>query len=129
MGTGAGSILVIRAAGSTGEEAISLLVGGVVVQDYTLGPGAVERSFTNYGYEHFEQVRVEDVVVRFTNNGTSAAGADRNVRIDHVSIDGLVFQTEAPETFSTGSWAPASGCAPGNKETEWIHCTGEFRYG
>ncbi len=31
--------------------------------------------------------------------------------------------------LSTGSWAPDSGCNPGNKQTELLACGGYFQYG
>ena len=55
-------------------------------------------------------------------------GIDRNVRIDAIAIDGIRFETEAPDVFSTGTWKPEDGIVPGFRQDEFLHTDGYFQY-
>ncbi|MCG8449422.1 MAG: PQQ-dependent sugar dehydrogenase, partial [Pirellulales bacterium] len=55
-------------------------------------------------------------------------GEDINLRVDKLILDGTTYQSEASDTFSTGSYTSATGCAPGAKESEYLYCNGHFEY-
>ena len=48
--------------------------------------------------------------------------------IDRIEIDGVVFETESPSVFSTGTWNNADGTAPGFGRGESLHSNGYFQY-
>ena len=49
------------------------------------------------------------------------------LEIGGIKFGNTVYQSEAPSTYSDGSWA-AGSCAPGNKQSQWLHCGGYFKY-
>jgi hypothetical protein len=53
---------------------------------------------------------------------------DFNLQVDYVEVDGYRFESEDPSTWSNGTWDSGSGCAPGNKQSEFLHCNGGFFY-
>jgi hypothetical protein len=124
------STVQIFAAGVTGEESLSLEVAGSVVQTYdNLGIGANDADFVTLTYSTADDVSANDVRLAFTNDLYDPAnGIDRNVRIDAISIDGQRFETESPTVFSTGTWLPEDGIAPGFRESEFLHANGYFQY-
>jgi len=128
-GQGDGSEIVIRAAGATGSEQMQLLVDDAVVQTWTDVAGDyANRQFITFRYTHTESLSIDRLSIAFTNDGSTATGADRNLRVDNLTLDDVTFETEDAATFSTGTWDTASGCAPGYKQSEALHCNGEFRF-
>jgi hypothetical protein len=83
----------------------------------------------DFTYLHAGSVTADQIRVEFTNDGFTALGRDRNVRVDRISIDGTIYESEASTVFSTGTWDNATGCGPGNKQSEFLHCSGYFQYG
>ena len=68
-------------------------------------------------------------MIHFTNaQWNPTQGIDSNLRIDRIEIDGVVFETEDPEVFSTGTRQPGVGFQTGFKESEWLHGNGYFQY-
>lgn len=53
---------------------------------------------------------------------------DRNVFVDKVVINGVSFETEDSTVYSIGSWNAQTGCSPGYKSSEWLHCSGSITY-
>jgi PKD repeat protein len=119
---GCRSTVTVRAHGTTGVEQLALRIDGVTVTTFTLST-----SLTDHVFDAPGPVDIDQIQLAFLNNGTTN-GVDRNVRVDHVTLDTATFQTEAPTTHSTGTWTAATGCSPGNKKSEWLHCTGAFTY-
>ena len=111
-----------RALGSTGQEQVELQIDGETVETF-----ALTSSMETYSHEHLgaepESIRLEFV------NDLFSPSVDRNVRVDFLRVDGEVMQTESSEVLSTGTWDSASGCSPGNKRSEWLHCAGYFEFG
>ena len=56
------------------------------------------------------------------------AGIDENLLVDRIEIDGEVFETEDPSTFSTATWKPEDGITPGFRQSEALNHTGYFQY-
>lgn len=111
------STIVVRAAGAQGDEAMELRVNGEFVA-----------AWSDIGTEAGDHVHLVDrdvvldrVDVVFTNDG-GWPDADRNLFVDHVTVDGQTFQSESDTTRSVGSWSRTSGCDGGTKRTEWLHC-------
>ena len=104
------------AAGSTGNEIVGLQIGGVQVATYDLSllGGAAgdltNRNFIELTYSSDIPFSASDVRVEFLNDTFDPAnGIDFNVAIDRIEIDGVVFETEAPNVFSTGTYVSAFG--------------------
>ncbi|MCG8449824.1 MAG: hypothetical protein MI725_09630, partial [Pirellulales bacterium] len=120
----------ILAAGETNEETMELQIDGVTVATFAnIGGDAVNRVFQSYSYVHPTPLTLDQIRVAFTNNGVSTGGGDINLRVDKIVLNGVSYETEAPTTFSTGTWDPVNGCSPGAKVSEWMHCDGYFEYG
>lgn len=100
------------------------------------------RSWTNVtgpwnNYQRYEfvlpgTVQLSQVKVWFIND-LATANEDRNVVIQKVRItyDDFSYQemyADDPKVFSIGTWKPDSGCAPGYKQSRWLHCNGYLRF-
>jgi glucose/arabinose dehydrogenase len=121
--------VTIRAAGVTNEEQMQLLVDNAVVATFNnIGGNAYGGVYQTYTY-NVDGLSAGRIKLRFTNDlYVPATGVDRNLRVDSITIDGTVFQTEHPSVFSTGTWKPADGVVPGFRESEYLHTTGEFQF-
>ena len=117
----------IRAAGTTGEEQLQLEIGGEVVATFLL-TGTTDGQFNTFNYD-VDGVDVNSIRLNFVNDLYDPEnGIDRNVRVDFITVDGTVFQTEDPSVFSTGTWLAADGVQPGFRENETLHTNGFFQF-
>ena len=121
--------ITIRAAGSTGQEEMQLLIDGEVVRTFTnIGGDPDAREFQNYTY-NANGVTADRIRIAFTNDlFDEAAGIDRNLTINNILVDGLAYQTEASSVFSTGTWLPDDGVTPGFGRGETLHSNGYFQF-
>ena len=121
----------IRAAGSTGQENMSLLIDGVTVQSWNnVGGDYSNRQFQTFTYNGVTTGMTSDRIrVAFTNDLFVAETSDRNLRVDSISVDGQTFESEAPSVFSTGTWTQGNGVTPGFWNSEELHSNGYFQYG
>jgi len=124
------STVEIIAAGTTNQEIIELEIGGQTVASFSqLGTGANDGQFQTRTFTTAANVTADDVRIQFTNDLLdTATGADRNVRIDAIVIDGVRFETEAQSVFSTGTFVNADGIAPGFGRGDILHANGFFQY-
>lgn len=120
----------VIAAGTTGAEAVDLLIAGQIVHSWTgVGNGAGQGDFVTLSHTTAGPVSAADVRLAFTNDlYDPASGIDRNLRIDAVRIDGVRYETEAASVWSTGTWKAADGIVPGFRESEFLHSGGEFQF-
>ena len=132
---GEGSTVKVFAAGATGQEIITLEIGGVEVATYDLAANGgsagdlADRNFIEFTYVGDGAISADDVRINFVNDQYDpGAGIDYNVAIDRIEIDGVDFQTEAPNVFSTGTWLPQDGIEPGFRQSETLHTNGYFQY-
>ncbi|MEL7155512.1 MAG: PQQ-dependent sugar dehydrogenase, partial [Actinomycetota bacterium] len=129
---GPGSELVVRAIGQTGEERLAIVIDGVEVDRVTLrrtnGSFWSTTDWHEVRYRHPSALAASQVRLVFANNGTSADGGDRNVRVDHIRIDGQVFETEGPDVVSSGSWGRGSRCSTGSFGNDNLACNGYIQY-
>lgn len=124
-----GSTVLINAAGFEGDEIMQLLIDGSVVQTWTgVGGDPANRVFLPFEYTSSETISIEQVRIAFTNDVYDPPVTDRNLQVDNVIIDGVVFETEDPSVFSTGTWKPNDGITPGFRESELLHSSGYFQY-
>lgn len=120
-----GSTVAIFARGERGEETMQLFIQGALAQTWT----NVAAAGDVYIYNSASALTANDLRIAFTNDlWEPAIGIDRNLVIDKIVLDGATFQTEAPSVFSTGSWLPADGIAPGFGRGDTLAANGYFQY-
>lgn len=124
----AGSTIEVFAAGATGTEQANLYVNGQVVGQYSNIGGSYDgTSYVRYVYNSPTKVKPEDVRIAFVNDGRTPSGADRNLRVDAITIDGRRYETEAASTYSSGTWKDGS-ITPSFPQDERLHGDGFFHY-
>jgi Ca-dependent carbohydrate-binding module xylan-binding len=111
---GLNKTVIIRARGTSGQEQMTLRVGGQVVDTWTLGTAMADRQL--------QTQRTGVVSLAFTND---AAG--RDVQVDYISVDGAVRQAE-DQTVNTGVYQNGA-CGGGAGRSEWMHCNGAIEFG
>ena len=128
--TGEDCLIEVLAAGWTGEERMSLQVDGVTVQTWhNVGGDIQTRDFESFTYLAEGPIAANRLRVVFENDLFDLEnGIDRNLTVDSISIDGEVFETEDPSTFSRGPWLPEDGIVAGNRESEVLHANGYFEF-
>ncbi len=105
--------IVIRMRGVVGDERVSLEVGGVTIQSWTLN--------TNMANYSLNTAATGDIRVAFTNDN-----GDRDVQVDYIVVNGMVRQAE-DQPDNTGAWGD-SRCG-GGSYSEWLHCNGSIGFG
>ncbi|QDT02979.1 CotH protein [Rubripirellula lacrimiformis] len=119
----------IRAAGQRGEEQMSLQIDGTTVATWDNVGGNVDNDeFLTFTYDA-DGIDADQIRVSFTNDWYQPEnGIDRNLRVDSITVDGVTYQSESSEVFSTGTWKSADGITPGFRESEMLHSNGYFQY-
>ena len=124
-GGGGGSDISVRARGSEGGEQFNLILGGQVVQTFTTGS-----TFQAFNFTADFNVALSDISIEFFGDQLDPAnGIDTDLDVNFVTIDGQRFDTEAPSTFSTGTFRDFDGIQPGFRESETLHTNGVFNFG
>ncbi len=124
------SSVQIFAAGATGTESLELKVNDVVAATFDNVGGDVDgRQFETLKFNTDQTLTADDIRLEFVNDLYRAEdGFDRNVLIDRIVIDGVVFETESDKTYSTGLWRDGGIVGPGFLETELLNVNGSFFY-
>ncbi|QDT08898.1 DUF4347 domain-containing protein [Planctomycetes bacterium K23_9] len=116
--------ITVNAWGDTGEEQFDLLIDGGVVQSWT-----ADTTWQPFEYVTDESITADRVAIRFKNDLYQPEnGIDRNLTVDNIVIDGNLYETESPTTFSTGTWLPDDGVADGYGRGQVLHANGVFEY-
>lgn len=120
----------VYAAGDMGDEVMQLQIGEEVVQSWSMeGTDAASRLFGEFNVA-IDNVAIDDIRINFINDlWDPAAGIDRNLRVDRIVVDGVTYQTEDPQVFSTGTWLPDDGIVPGYRQSEYLNGSGYLQYG
>ncbi len=125
--TNTASVIKVFAAGTPAQGVypiLELLVDDQVVATFTdIRGDANNRQFIENTYNSPTLVTPERIKIRYPND-VFINNEDRNVRIDKMTINGAAYEVEDPTVYSTGTWDPATNCAPGNKKSEWLQCGG-----
>ena len=120
----AGSLVQIQSRGNEGGERFDLLIDDQLVQSYVTA-----KEFQIFRYATTKPVAPNQIKIRFANDLFDPLhGIDRNLFVDYLTIDGKVFQTEASDVYSTGTWQASDGVKPGLRNSEWLHANGYFQY-
>ena len=120
-----GSRILIRANGNEGTERFNLIIDGQVARTFSV---TATDEFQTFAYTHSGSVVPEDVRIEFINDSYVAGLVDANLTVDFISIDGKAYQAESPAVYSTGTWKPEDGIAPGHRESETLHVNGYFQF-
>ncbi|WPP51363.1 Ig-like domain-containing protein [Catalinimonas niigatensis] len=120
-----GSVIEIIAAGNMGDEIMGLSIGSQQATQWTVGSGAKDGQFHSFVYEHDQIISdVSSLQIHFKGGHSGAS----DLRVDKLILDGKVFETEANDTYSTGTWESGNTILPGYKQSEWLHALGYFQY-
>lgn len=126
LATGAGAqaseqhSLEVRAKGASGTEQIQLVIGSDKVGTFDL-----TTEWATYSVSVETPTSASDIAVVSNNGGNKA---DFSVRVDHIVVDGTVYETEAPGVLSSGNFNPRFDCKAGYNETDELTCSGRFTY-
>jgi glucose/arabinose dehydrogenase len=124
-----GTTIIVRAAGATGTEQVKLKIDGVAVRTWNNVAGNYTTGvFQNLSYISATPVTIQQVMIEYSNDGLTSTGADRNLRVDSVAIDGVVYQAEGPTVYSDGHYVDGVGCSAGFLQTETLECGGYFDF-
>ncbi len=116
--------ILIKARGTSGEEKIALYINSDPVEYWNLST-----TYENYIYTPKQATSVETVSVHFINNRWEPEeGINDNVEVDYIKVSGTVYESEDSTTYSTGTWDQNTWCAPGNKKSQWLNCTGALTF-
>ncbi len=119
----------VLVAGSTNSETIQLRIGATTVANYTVTKGSYTGGvYQSFRYTHTAALNPAQVQVAFTNDGRTATNADRNVRVDGILVNGVKYESESSETYTTGTGEALTGAAPGYKRSEYLTNNGYFQY-
>ncbi len=71
-----------------------------------------------------------DIRVRYVNDFYDPAnGIDRNLVVDRIEVNGVVYQSESPEVFASGVWSSTTGLIEsGYLQTERLAANGAFQF-
>ena len=123
------STVQIFASGTQGGEQLQLQIDGNVAETFVIGVGTSILNDQTFFFETAETITADDVRIEFLNDSFNAAtGADSNLIIDAIEVDGVRFETESSTTFSTGTFLNADGIQPGFRQSETLHANGFFQY-
>ena len=125
------SILEVRAAGAANSENMSIEFDGLEIGAIAnVGGDADAGSFETYTFDVGSDVTIDDVRVVFTNDLFDAENnIDRNLRVDSVTLNDVVYETEDSSVFSTGTWQASDGITPGFGRGDILHGNGYFQFG
>ncbi len=117
--------LVVRARGSWSEgwPRMQLRINGVVEREWLVDSSSWRDYAAPVVFQGNDQIEIV-----FPNDYGVPGVSDRNLYVDKITIDGATYETEAPTTWSTGTWTSPNGCDDAYKQSESLHCTGYFRY-
>ena len=123
------STVQIFAAGTQGGEQLQLQIDGNVAETFVIGVGTDTLNDQTFFFETNETITADDVRIAFLNDSFNAAtGADSNLIVDAIEVDGVRFETESSTVFSTGTFLDADGIQPGFRQSETLHANGFFQY-
>jgi len=105
------STVQIFASGTQGGEQLQLQIDGNVAETFEIGIGTDILNDQTFFFETDETITADDVRIEFLNDSFNAAtGADSNLIVDAIAVDGVRFETESSSTFSTGTFLSVLKC-------------------
>ena len=116
----------VFASGQVGDEAFDVLVDDRIVRSFELDSTAPRV----FAVQTSETITADQIKIRFTNDSFDPiTGADRNLIVDKIALDGVDFQTEHPSTFSTATFqSETSAIIPGFWQADYLSTDGYFQF-
>jgi hypothetical protein len=115
-----GRLIAITARGRLGTENVDLVLNGDQVASWNLSS-----QYDTYYYRLPALLRIDELRLQNDSGGWPQA-----VIVDHVTVNGLRYDTNNWRTLSSGSWDSATGCGVGVKFSNWLTCDNSwFDYG
>lgn len=124
------SVVRIYAAGEAANgtyPTMKIQINGSNKKTWTVKNDFKVKPYKVYEYISSTKLTPSMIRVRFTND-YFAGGQDRNLYVDKIELDGVVYESEAPSILSNGVWNSTTGCAAGYKQSEELSCNGYFQY-
>jgi parallel beta-helix repeat protein len=125
VGNSSGKLIVI-AAGSV-LPGTSMPIFEVRYKDSLIASQLVTGQLVNYSFNVPSNAQVQDIKIVYTND-ISTNTTNRDLRVDSVTLNNVTYSSTADDTYSTGTWTASDNCAPGYKNSVWLHCNGYFQY-
>lgn len=119
-----GSLIQVFASGDTGDEQAQLQIDGVVVKSF----GPVPKEGMTLAFQADRFVRPEQIRVAFVND-VFQPGYDRNLRVDQIEVDGVVYRTTDPTVYSTAGYIEGRGIVEGFLQQDRLFSNGYFQFG
>ena len=104
--------VTVRMSGVTGDESVSLQIGGQTIQTWTLSVGMLDYTVQTNA--------TGELRVAFTNDA-----GDRDVEVDYIIVNGMTYQAEDQED-NTGAWDGECGAG---SFSQMLHCNGSIGFG
>lgn len=128
-----GSTIKIYASGTKANNEyplVALFVDYKYQTYFVVDADAYKGAIREYTYVLPYKVKSTQIQVGFVNDYYDPnSGADRNLFVDKITIDGQIYQSEDVTTYSKGSWVAGSApCEGGYAKSEWLFCNGYFSY-
>lgn len=116
--------LDVVARGKTGAEIMRVSAEGAILAEFE-----VTQSLQTYTVNSDIFSPGDDLRVEFVNDFYDpSAGVDRNLIVDQIRVDGVPYQTESPNVFSTGTITADGTAQPGFHQSEVLHTNGYFEF-
>ena len=125
------SVVVVNAVGREGGETLQVVVDGSQVRTFTLDESGnffgSDPGWETLTYVHPTTLIGSDLRLEYRNDIYIAGQRNRDVRVDKISVDGAIYEAEAPATTSSGVWNNGA-CRSGNLMSEVLSCNGHFGF-
>jgi len=109
---GGSNSVTVRMSGVTGDESVSLEIGGQIIETWTLSIGMLDYTVQTNA--------TGELRVAFTNDE-----GDRDVEVDYIMVNGTTYQAEDQED-NTGAWDGECGAG---SFSQMLHCSGSIGFG
>src|SRR5690606_29519773 len=104
--------VTVRMSGVTGDESVSLEIGGQTVETWTLSVGMLDYTVQTNA--------TGELRVAFTNDS-----GDRDVEVEYIIVNGVTYQAEDQED-NAGAWDGECGAG---SFSQMLHCNGSIGFG
>ena len=107
-------------------------LGGAKPTTIRVGTFSTTDQYQDFVVDLSGNFELNQVRIAFVNDyyETLATGEviDLNLQVDFVEFAGTIYQTEAPNVTSSGTFVPGVGVELGNWESETLHTNGSFKF-
>ena len=117
--------ITVNARGNEGSESFALQIDGQTVQTFE----NIGTEFVSFNFQANESVTADQIRVVFLNDLFDADnGIFLDLTVDNIVVDGVQFETEAPNVFSNGTFRLEDGVVDGFGRGDTLHANGFFQF-